>query len=783
MRSLRIAVRTLLSSPAFTAAAVLTLGLAFGAAAAALALLDVHLLRPLPYRDAARLVAITETNASTGDDRYPVAPANAEDVRRSSQLEESGSLLARPFQTTLREGEPEQVSALLIEPRVLRMLGVEAALGRLFADEEASAGRDAVVLVSDELFRRRFGGDASLVGRSIRHAETATVVGVLPHGFRTPAGAADLYFPLSYAGRFFDANRIDNRSVHYLTLLGRLAPGASVATLRSELGGLARGLAKRYPDSNASIGLHAMSLRDYVVGDARRPLLVLAAAVLGLLAIAAANVGGLFVARIASREKERAVRQALGASRLQLLIPTFAEGSVVAGLGAALGLVLGSFAVRLVTALDAIELPLRGGLRLGAPEAAAIGALAALVAAALGLAPLARAARPASRPRGALAVAQIALSFVLLAGASLLVRSFVRMLDRDPGFDPRGVLTLQTILPGGRYDDPAARIAFHELVATRLAALPGVTAVGATTRLPLGPVGNVSSALSREGVNESAPAEVDYRVANDGYFRAMGIAVKEGRAFSADDATPVVMVNATAARRLWPAASALGKRIRLGPNPASPWRTVVGVVGDVRHHGLSEEARPEVYVPLRQSPPGSPFVVVRTSGASLAVASAVRGALRALDPDLVVANVAPMETVVARSVASRRLGLALASGLAVVALALAALGLYGLLSTSVARRTREIGVRVAVGAGSPDILRLVLGEGMTLAAAGLLLGLGGALATTRLMSSLLVDVTPADPAALGAAALLLLSIAFLACSLPAGRAARLEPLIALRHAP
>ncbi len=781
MRQLRIAVRTLLSSPAFTVTAVLTLGLAFGTAAAAIALLDVHLLRPLPYRDAARLVAITETNASTGDDRYPVAPANAEDIRRSSRLEESGALVSRPFQTTLREGDPELVNALLIEPRVLRMLGVEPALGRLFADEEATAGRDAVVLVSDDLFRRRFGGDASLVGRSIRHTETVTVVGVLPRGFRTPAGAADLYFPLSYGGRFFDANRIDNRSVHYLTLLGRLAPGTSVASLGSELGGLARELAKRYPDSNSGIGLGAVPLREFVVGDARRPLLVLAAAVLGLLAIAVANVGGLFVARAASREKERVVRQALGASRLQLLVPTFAEGAVVAGLGAALGLALGSLAVKLVAGLEAIDLPLRGELRLGAPEVAAVVTLAALVALAFGLAPLARAKDPSPRSRGVLSVAQIALSFVLLAGASLLVRSFVRMLDRDPGFVPRGVLTLQTILPGGRYDDPAARIAFHELVASRLAALPGVTAVGATTRLPLGPVGNVSSALVREGVTEGAPAEVDYRVASDGYFRAMGIAVKEGRTFSPGDATPVVMVNATAARQLWPAASPLGKRVRLGPNPASPWRTVVGVVGDVRHHGLSEDARPEVYLPLRQSPPGSPFVVVRTSGEPLAAASAVRGALRALDPELVVANVAPMESVVARSVARRRLGLALASGLAAVALALAAVGLYGLLSTSVLRRTREIGVRVAVGAGSPDILRLVLAEGLTLTAAGLLLGLGGALATTRLMSSLLVDVTPADPAALGTAALVLLSTAFVACSLPAGRAARLDPLTALRH--
>ena len=799
---LRYAVRALRRAPGFTAAAVLTLALGIGATTGMFRLVNTVLLRSLPYAEPERLVRLYDVYAPLGVRTGNVSPVDVVDWRAQAQTLGGIATINSSTMALTGTGEPDVIRAGVASANFFELLGVRPVLGRPFRPEEEIVGQHRVALLAHDTWRGRFGADSGIVGRTITLAGFAyQIIGVLPPGFEDPRGGTppELWRPLALN------LTPEARGGHFLQAIGRLAPGPTLGEAQAEMDAIETRLAREYPATNTDRGVRLVQLHDAVAADVRRPLLVLLAAVGLLLVIACVNVANLVLVRAGARARELGVRTALGAARWALVRQLLAEHALLAAAGGALGLVLAEAMGRGLTALSGGLLPqLERAQTDGVVVAFAIG-ISALTVLAFGMAPALRAARvdvraalmeggrgatagrPARRARVTLAGVQLALSFVLLAGAGLLVKSFARLSAVDAGFAREGVLTFALALSGNRYAEESTVQEFHRAFLERVRAWPATRAVGFVDRLPLtdsyscdsfGLGDRPAPPLGREPCAEA-------RVATPGYFAAMGIPVVTGRGLTeADGATAprVVVINAAMARRYWPDGDPVGKPFSWGDaGPNAVWRTVAGVVGDVRHFGLSEEIRPEVYVPAAQSAADFAVYAVRATGDPRALAPAIRALVRELDPDLPVRDLRTIDDVVRASVAAPRLRTVLLATFALLAVALAAVGVYGVLAYGVGQRTGEIGIRMALGAREREILVMVLRQGLGVAGLAVAAGLLVTLWVTPAMDELLFDVSPTDPAVLGAVAAFLLLTAALAGYLPARRAARTDPMEALRH--
>jgi putative ABC transport system permease protein len=797
-QDLRFGARVLFKQPGFTLAALLALALGIGANTAIFSVVNAVLLRALPYPDSDRLVSVEGVNAAKGiTDSNMSAPDLADWQTQTRTFERVAGFVNGGALLNLGD-EAERVRATSATADFFPLMRTSAALGRTLAAEDAQKKSPPVAVLSYALWQRRFGGDPSAVGRDLVISnESTTIVGVMPRGFDFPR-QTEMWLPLSIDPA---AERRDNR---YVEVVARLRDGAALEEARAEMDAINGRLEQAYPETNSGWRVRLTSLRERLVGGMRTALLVLLGAVAFVLLIACANVANLLLARATSRRKEIAVRAALGASRLRVVRQLMTESVLLSLAGGTLGLLLSLWLTRLLVAVAPAGAPRFEEISVDARVFAFAFGVTILTGLLFGLAPALRASRVdlngtlkeggragaegarRDRTRGLLVVSEIALSFMLLVGAGLLVRSFMRLREVSPGFDPAGVLAMRLSVPGAKYPAGAERAQFFGQALEKLRSLPGVESAGAVLSLPLGgDTFNVGRSFIREG-RPATPEEsqgASYVVATPGYFPTLRIPLKAGRVFDDRDTEKspmVVVVNETMARKFWPGESPVGKRITVWRDEKFP-REVVGVVGDTLA-SLDAPSGPQMYVPFAQDANwGGLSIVVRSPAAPSSLAPAARAAIHSLDSSLPVYNARPMEDVVAASVAERRASALLVSAFALVALALAATGILGVMSYTVTQRTHEIGIRLALGAQRGDILRLVVGRGLLLTAAGIVAGSAAALATTRLMASLLFEVSAADPATFGVIALLLTLVALLACYLPARRAAKVDPLVALRY--
>jgi len=794
------AVRRLLQSPGFTLVAALTLALGIGATSAIFSVVNAVLLRPLPYPEADRLVQVAalwqgRTVAYLSPQNFLDIEAQAKSFERLAATDTSGMTLTGHGDAVRLEGA--EVSASFFD-----VLRARPALGRGFAKGENEPGRTHVVVLGDKLWRERFGGDPAIVGREIQvDREPRTVVGVAPAGFSYPEGA-EIWQPLSYDERF----RTHSRGAWYLTVVGRLAPGASVGAAREEVATIAARLAKEYPNEDEGVGGTVSGLRESLVGNTKKALFVLLGAVGLVLLVACVNVANLLLARVGGREGELALRAAIGAGRGRIVRQLLTESLLLALVGGAIGALLASGLVDVLLALQPQGVPRLSEVRIDRAVLAFAALLSLATSLVFGVLPAlsmsrratAQALRQGSRGilggartrlRGALVVGQIALAMVLLAGSGLLIRSFTLLRHVDPGFDTKSALSFRFTLPESAYGDDARKVAFHDALAARLAALPGVRSAGAVFGLPLAS-GSFVISFTVDGRPELPPAQqpsLNVAIVTPGYFKTMGIEIVRGRAFAAGDvdtAPHVVVLSEAAVRKHFPGEDPLGKRIRLGlgrgPGKPNAGGEVVGVARDVKRYGLAKESAPEIYVAYAQHPVQSMAMVLRTDVPPRSLAAAAERTLHELDAELPVSSVLTLEEIVARSISEPRFYTLLLGAFAATALFLAALGLFGVMSYAVQQRTRELAVRLALGARHPELRRLVVREALVLAGIGLVLGLGGSLLLSRALTTLLYSVSPTDPATLGAVAGLLLATTLAASYLPARRATRIDPVVALR---
>jgi len=796
------ALRSLRRAPSFVLLTATTLALGVGATTSVFSVVDGVLLRPLPYPDPDRLVVLRN---SVGRDTHSEPEfwdyTEVEGLSSVAAYQDSSPILGSA-------DAPARIPAVEASSTLLPLLGVAPAVGRTYsAAEDAPEAADRVAVISHGLWMRAFGGDPGVVGRTIRlEDEPVTVVGVMPAGFSFPRPGIEAWMPLR-----LDRASPWERNNHYLDVVARLAPGTSRAAVNAQLDALGAHRTEEYPQYYSKrVAFEAHLLRDEVVGDVRLPLLVLLAAVGGVLLISSVNAASLFLARGEGRRDEMAIRAALGASRIRVATQLLGESLAVSLLAAMAGVILAGAGVTALKSLAPPELPRLDNVGVNA-TVLLFGLGAALVTGlAFGLAPAAQAlrsdvrdalastarggvgSRRASRFRRSLVIAQLALATVLALGAGLLVRSFEALRDVDLGFRPEGVLAVAVSPSEARVPKDAPAASFYQQLEERVRALPGVTAVGSAYRLPLAD-GSDQFSLQVEGrlaatVGDAPAPGIQW--ATPGYFEAMGIAVRRGRVFtSRDDASAplVAVVNERLARELWPEEDPVGQRLRMFPE-GHPWMTVVGVVADVKHYGLRRNALPKLYVPHLQAwveraayvSPSRMNLIVRTDGDPGVLAGPVRAAVGEVGPGAPVTRVRTMDEVVSSALSRERFTLLLLGGFSVVALLLAAVGVYGVTAHAVAARTREIGVRMAVGAARADVARGVLREGLGLAAWGTGLGLVAGVALSRLIRSLLFETSPTDPWTFAQTATLLVIAALLAMLVPTLRAARLDPVQALR---
>ena len=795
-QDLRYGLRMMRRSPGFAAVAVLTLALGIGANTAIFSVVNAVLLRPLPYRDPARLVTVLH------DGWKPVAPANFLDWREQSSSFESIAAAQLWSLTMTGRHHPEQLEVLQTSAEMFQVLGIDAALGRTFAAGEDQPGREHVVVLSHGFWQRRFGSAADAVGQQVMlDGEPYTVVGVMPSDFQFApfwATRAEAWVPLNL-GR-----RVSDRRGQSLRVFARLKPGVTLGQAQAEMESINRRLAEQHPRENEGLTASVDPLHEKVVGRSRPALLIILGAVGFVLLIACANVANLMMARSALRRREIAVRIALGAGRWRVVRQLLTESLVLSLAGGAAGLLLAYWSNTALASLGPDTLPRVRTASLDAGVLLFTLGLSVFVGLLFGLAPALQSTktdlteslksraqgssrgRRHERVRQLLVVGEIAVSLVLLVGGGLMMRSFLRLTSIDPGFDPSGVTTATVPLAGPRYATDEQRAAFFQRLTTQLSSLPGVKSASAINHLPLG--GDVwTFGFSVEG--RPAPPDAErptavYRVVRPDYFRTMGAALLKGRDFTErDDAAShgVVVVNEALARRHWPGEEPLGKRIVVNTERPKT-REVVGVVRDIKQGEWASEPQPEMYLPHLQAPsPRSMTLVIRASSDSFALGPSVRREVWAIDSDLPVSRVASMEEVVSESVGQQRFNTLLIGLFAGVALILAAVGVYGVMSHAVAQRTHEIGVRLALGARGRDVLGMIIRQGLGLTLTGLAVGLAAALALVRVMSSLLYDVSATDPLIYGGVAAALTLSALLACYIPARRATKVDPMVALRH--
>jgi putative ABC transport system permease protein len=798
-QDLRYGARMLLKQPGFTLIAALTLALGIGANTAIFSVVEALLLRPLPYSEPERLMMLSEKSREGA--RLTAAYPNFADWRaRAQSFEGMASIRSQAMNLTGVE-RPMRLRGRTVNWNFFQLLGVGPQLGRLFDEADDRYGAPRTALLGYELWKELFGGETSVIGRAINIDDEAyTVIGVLPPGFEY-FRRADVYAPI---GLFLRPNSglADRGSSLGLSAVARLKPGVTLQQANSEMATLGAQLAQEYPAINGGKSAMAERLQDVMSEDVRLSLWVLLGAVGFILLIACTNVANLLLVRAAERQKEMAVRLALGAPAWRIVRQLLSESILIGGLGGAFGLLAGRLMLDALLTLAPEEIPQLG--RVGLDRGVLLFALGVTAATSVlcALLPALHAARIDLRPalqeggraptgaaregmRKALLVAEVSMALVLLSGAGLLVRSMYNLLHVQLGFNADNLLTMRLNLSGKKYNPDETDRVFYDECLTRVNALPGVRAAALTNSLPIDGSDYVTffTAADKPVPTRADLPKTDYVLVSANYFETMGIHLLRGRSFNSSDtaeSAPVVVINETMARRMWPGEDPIGKRVKQGyPESQTPWREVVGVVNDVKLNGVERETSMQTYLPFVQFPGANLGLVVRANQ-PLAAAAAVEQAIHMIDKDLPVYAALTMGQMLGHSLATRRLTLVLLSSFAVLALLLAALGIYGVTSYGVTQRTREIGIRVAFGARVSDVLRVVIGQGMKSALLGIVVGLGGAFALTRLIANLLFQVNTIDAFTFASVTLLLILVALVACFLPARRAAKVDPLVALR---
>jgi putative ABC transport system permease protein len=800
LRNIRHGARMLAASPGFTTIAILALALGIGANTAIFTVVNAVLLRPLPFKESDRLVQIWGSNPSKGIPFHNVFHSDACEWRKQSQSFEMMSAGEPGSMNLVLGDEPERLQTWRVNTSFFPMLGVKLHRGRNFSAEEDRPGAPPVAVMAYPLWQRRFGSDPGTVGRTILLNGTPyTVIGILPADFRFAGRTIDLFTPLAATEARGGPSDVT------VTVFARLKPGVSIEQAQTEMTMIGR----RLQQLRQSLGVfpRVWGLRDFVVRDIKQSLLVLLGAVGLVLLIACANVANLLLARSSMRRRELALRTALGASRARIVRQLLTESAMLGLAGGAAGILLAYAGVRSLLTIVPDRYPLLSDASIDSRVLMFTLLVSLTTGIIFGLAPALASSRSQvlndalkeggrgsgesisrARLRSTLVVSEVALALVLLIGAGLMIRSLVNLTKVNPGFNPKGVLTASISLPSSRYERPAQRIEFYRKLFSDLRSLPGVQAAGASTALPLTQF-NQGTGLIVEGRPIPPPADIPivwFRIVNADYFRAMEIPLIRGRLFNEQDQTgpPVALVNETLARRHFPGEDVIGKRFTNGvPRPDTPttWITIVGLVGDLHHTGLDEPPDAEIFWPYQQFAPGGLSLVVRTHSDPERFASALRKTVGGIDKDQPVSQIRSMDDILARSIAPERLSVTLLGIFAALALTLAAVGIYGVISFSVTHRTREIGVRMTLGARARDVVMMVVGQALVLAFAGVGIGLAAAFVSTRLLGSLLFGVSATDPAILAGVSVLLVAVAALASYLPARRAARIDPLEALRY--
>ncbi len=803
LQDLRYGLRSLSRNPVFALVAILTLALGIGANTALFSVVNAVLLRSLPYADSERLYQVNLVDTRTGHLSGGTSPLNFLDWRsRSTSFEYLGGYQASVPLNFSSGDIPERILGANISDTLLPALGAKPMLGRNFLPQEDRSGSNDVVILSHHLWTERFGSNPDVLGKTVTlSGRSYTIVGVMPADFGFPSSATQLWLP--FAGIYEDGGRGN----FFVQVIGRLKKTVTINQAQTEMAAIAAALERQYPESNTDLGTKIVSLHEQVTGKVRPTLLVLMSAVALMLLIACANVANLLLARANSRRKEIAIRNALGASRLRIVVQLLSESLVLSLAGGLLGLLFAYWTIDALVGIIPQDIPRANEIGVDARVLGFTFAIAVLTGLLFGLAPAIHASKSnlmgtikeagrrslggRSILSGSLVIAEVALSLVLLIGAGLLVRSFSRVLAVNPGFVPDKIVTFDVALPWAKYSREQSRAFFREAL-DRINALPGVQTAAVTTILPLSNENN-SRYFTIEGRSGDSPHDytlADHRVVSSRYFETLQIPLIRGRAFAAadfDDASmPIVIVNQAFARAFFPNQEALGRRLKMGEtsNTPFPWMTVVGIVGDVKQASLEATDRPEIYRPFTQLANGENerkmTFAVRSGQPPETMAGAFRREIQSMDREQPIANAGTLDQLLQKSMARRRFSLLLLGIFAVTALILASVGIAGVISYSVAQSTRDIGIRIALGGRTGDVLKLIIGQGLALTLIGVAGGLLGSLAITRLMASLLFGVAANDLSTFAGVSVLLLFVATLACYVPARRAARVDPKIALR---
>ncbi|MEW6210958.1 MAG: ABC transporter permease [Acidobacteriota bacterium] len=803
MKDLLYTLRLMARRPGLTAAALVTLTLGTGASAAIFSLVNGVVLRPFPYKDPDRIITLWQHNAKAGIPQQETSPANFLDWRDQQQSFQSLVSIEPWSFEYVASGEPEKFRASLVTENFFETLGAQALHGRALQKEDYRPDSDKVVVLSYGLWKRWLGGSPEAIGQTVSFLDegTCTIVGVMPPEFQFPDKSRDIWAPFTDEDRY----KGDRRGT-YIKVIGRLRDDVTLEQARADMEVIGARLASEYPQYNEGIGIKLVPLPEQIVGEIRPAMLVLLGAVGFVLILACANVANIMLSRGLEREHEIAIRAAMGASRRRIIRQLLTESLTLALAGGAGGLLLSYWLIDIIVALSPASLPRIEQISVDGRVLGFSLAVSVLTALVFGLAPALQFSKPdlnlslkqggrsttsapaRHRTRNLLVVAEMALAIVLLIGAGLLLRSFVNLLRVDPGFEKENILALQVFAYGEKYRTPQHRAAFFRDTIERISNIPGVKTAGAVSAVPfLGEDSiDIDTTFIIEGRPAPPPAEeptVFVSVATENYFSALGIPLIEGRTFKqTDDLTspPVVLINETLARRYFKDENPVGKKIQVRFGRAASYE-IIGVVGDVRQTGLDSAPRPEVFRPHSQYPFGSMTFIIRASSDPAAAMAAVKSQIWQVDPRMTFYNLATMEQLISTTLASRRFNLMVIGTFAIAALLLAAIGIYGVMSFSTTQRTHEIGVRMALGAESGDMIRLVLRQGMMLVLAGISIGLIAALALTRFISSFLFEVSAFDPATFAGVSALLTTVALAACYIPARRAARVDPMIALRY--
>src|SRR6266849_312892 len=797
----RYGLRMLRKNAGFTAVAVITLALGISANTTIFSVVNGVLLRPLPYRDPSRLVVVSLFNQKT-QEIFPLCDADFLDWRAQNQVfSDVAAFSGNTFNIT-GSGLPEQLRGGVVTGEFFSTLGVMPVLGRTFLPSEDRPGGAPMAVLSYNLWQNRYGAEPSVIGRAIvLNGLSTTVIGVMPPRF-LPTAETQLWTNLVINPPTF-------RGPYYLTGEARLKPGATIEQARGELAAIARRIEQQNPATNSNMSFRVTPLEEAIVGDVRSALLVLLGAVAFVLLIASANVANLLLARATVREKEIAIRTALGASRARLMGQLLTESLLLAVIGGALGLLFAKWGVKLLSELGPSNLPRLEEIAIDGRVLAFTCLISFASGIFFGIVPAfpsrrsdlnkslkeggrsAEEGQDRGRARSVLVVAEIALSLVLLVGGGLMLKSFLRLQAVSPGVNPKNALTMQITLPQRQYHGDSQMILFYQHLLEKVQILPGVESAGVGMSLPpnLLEVTDYFTVEGQAAVSERMLGLADLVFASPNYFQALGVPLLKGRLFSAADragTAKVAIINLTLARHYWPNENPIGKRLRTGgpERPNNPWMEVVGVVGDIKYSGLDAAPEMVLYEPYQQAAWSSMYLVVRTSSKldnPATLASAVQNAVRSLDKDLPVAHIRTMEQLLSESVEQPRFRTVLLEIFALIAVSLATVGIYGVLAYSVSQRRHEIGIRMSIGARRSDVLWLVVGQGMLLTFIGVAIGVTGAFVLTRFLSTLLYEVRPTDPATFVVVPLLLAGVALLACYIPARRAMRVDPMVALRY--